>query len=685
MKLIVRTLLFILILGSTNFSYAQMRNYAKEANRLFNAGLYYEAADALKKASEKTKTNTPEARKLKADFAYKSGVCFRMIHDFPAAEQQYEKAIILKHFETEPKVYYYLAEMQMGQGKHKQAIVNYKKYAQLNPSDELTDIRIKSCENIKKFESEAGNYEMSPMTKLNSSQYDYATVMNSRGNKLYFTSSRPAATGDNVDRITKQDFSDIFVSEIDRKGNFSEPTVLAGPINTIHNEGTITFDGRGKKVFFTRCVNDTKMNLGCDIYMAEAKSKTFTEPVKLTIKDHDTTHVGHPAASKDGNTLIFASNMAGGEGGVDLWMTTYERRSDSWSLPVNLGPEINTSGNEVFPTFGSNGELYFSSNGWVGAGGLDIFIAEKKGDKNEWSNPTNLGAPLNSYADDYQIVYTQTGEKGTKGFISSNRPGSKGPRSNPSQDIWTFYLPPVKIDLTITVVDQETRKEVPNKEVKIVGSDGTNLVFKTDANGMIELSEKADGSRYIKPGGTFTVDVPTVPKVWLGNKDKFSTMSIGNSTRIIREVAILNIESGPIRLPEVRYATNEDILQVIPGEVDSKDSLNYLYNLMTQNPNIVVQLNSHTDHRGSDAANRDLAQRRAQSCVNYLVNEKGIDKARLVPKGYGEDVPATYQGVKLTESYINQFKTSDPAKYQMLLQKNRRTDCNIISYDYIKR
>ncbi|MDX1349344.1 MAG: OmpA family protein, partial [Putridiphycobacter sp.] len=278
------------------------------------------------------------------------------------------------------------------------------------------------------------------------------------------------------------------------------------------------------------------------------------------------------------------------------------------------------------------------------------------------------------------IIYTKDDATGTRGFLSSNRAGSKGPRENPSQDIWSFYLPPVIIDVTITVVNQDTREVVPNKEVKLIGSDGSNIVLMTDENGMIELGEKADGSRYVKPDANYTIDVTTVPREWLGNKDKFTTVGIDKPTRIIREIGILDI-SIPLRIPEVRYDLNSAKLQV-NSEVNSKDSLNYVYELMMANPNIVVQLMSHTDSRGSDEANRILAQKRAQSCVDYLVNEKGIPKARLVPKGFGEDKPATYKGQLLTETYINQFKTSDPKMFEFLHQKNRRTEGEIISFDY---
>ena len=691
MKLFVKILLFAGVLGTAQASFAQMRNYGKEANALYKAGLYAEAADALKKASEKTHVKTEDSRKKKAEFAYRSAECYRLIHDFRAAEQQYEKAILLKYFEIEPKVYYYLGEMQLGQCNHSKALNSYKKYQQLNAGDPLIKVRIETCEKYDEFEENAGRHEMNPMTKLNTPQFDYGAIMDSRGTTMYFTSSRSAATGENTELITNQDFSDIFYSEIDRKGNFSEPVPMPAPINTIHNEGTIAMDKRGKKMFFTRCVNDGINNLGCDIYMTEKRGNAYNEPVKIALKDHDTSSVGHPAVSPDGNTLIFASNMAGGEGGIDLWISTYERRGDTWSLPKNLGPNINTPGNDVFPVWGEGDKLYYSTDGLVGMGGLDLFVAEKNGDKDEWKNPKNLGAPLNSCSDDYQIIYTQNDENGTRGFISSNRAGSKGPRENPSQDIWSFYLPPVLIDLSITVVNQETGKPVPNKKLTVIGSDGSNYTYTTDAYGMVDLTESADGTRLIKPGANFTIDVPSEPRAWLGNKDKFSTTDIGKPTRIIREIAILDI-TKPLRLPEVRYDLGKSKLQV-NSTVNSKDSLNYLYNLMMDNPNIVVKLMSHTDSRGSSAANRKLAQERAQSCVDYLVNEKGLPAARLVPKGYGEDVPATYYEIgasgdtlathKLTESYINQFK-SDNVKFEMLHQKNRRTEGEIISFDYVK-
>lgn len=684
-------ILFLLTLLFSATTYGQVRNYGREAEELWTAGMYKEAAEAFKTASDKTSTRTDKARLKKGRYAFLSAECYRLLHNFEAAEEQYEKAIMLRYYEVEPKVYYYLAEMQIAQGEHKRALDNYKKYDEINPGDPLTKVRIESCKNYKEFQENKTRHELTNLEKLNTPSYDYAAVMNSRGTEMYFTSSRSAATGDELDAITNEDFTDIFVTTIDRKGNFSEPTPLDDPINTIDAEGAMCFDGRGRTIFFTRCPNVEKQNLGCDIYMAEKKNKGFDDPIKLDIKDHDSTSVGHPCASADGNTVIFASNMAGGQGGIDLWMTTYDRRSESWSIPVNLGPEINTPGNEVFPTMDEEGNLYYSTDGLVGAGGLDIFMAAKVGEEYKWENPTNMGAPLNTYADDYHLVYTENGDNGKRGYISSNRPGSKGPRTNPSQDIWEFYLPPVLVDVLFVVVDKETGDAVPGMTVNVVGSDGSNYSLTTDQDGQLTMTEKADGSRYIMPGNTYSVEVPSVEKQYLGIKDKFTTVGLENSTRIVRELPVLSIKK-PIRLPEVRYDLGKASLQVIPDSINSKDSLNYLYDIMVENPNIVVELMAHTDSRGSAKANEKLSQARADSCVYYLVNEKGLPAERFVAKGYGENQPTTIYDVNengdttathvLTESYINGFK-SDKAKFEGLHQKNRRTECRIIGFDYI--
>jgi hypothetical protein len=347
----------------------------------------------------------------------------------------------------------------------------------------------------------------------------------------------------------------------------------------------------------------------------------------------------------------------------------------------------------MFPTFGPDGELYYATDGLVGHGGLDIFVAEPVGEENKWQNPTNLGYPMNSCRDDYHIIFTEKG-KVERGYISSNRNGSKG---NNSQDIWDFYLPPVLVDVMILVSDQEEGYPIEGAKVKLVGSDGSSYDLVTDASGQINLGAKPDGERFVEPGATWTLEVEGVEKLYLGANDNFTTEGIETNTRIIRDLKVLNIEK-PLRLPEVRYplgsaellvdTTNED-----PNlRINSKDSLNYLYDLLIENPNLIVELISHTDCRGSDRANMTLSQKRAESCVNYLVNEKGIPTERLIPRGLGESKPATLEQVgpdgdttllELECNMITRLKRSEPEKFEYYHQLNRRTECVILSFDYV--
>ncbi len=666
---------------------ANTRNYSKEADEKWRSGAYIEAAEAFKLASEKVNPRNNKARLKKAYYAYMSATCYRLLHQHAAAEEEYDKAVLLRYQEVVPMVYYYLGEMQMAQCKHDKAKGNYQQYLKLVPDDEITKIRIESCDQYKEATKKRSKHLVTNVSKLNTKGFDYCTVMNSRGTEMYFSSSRTGSTGEEIDPITGQNFMDIWVSKIDRKNNWGTPEPLGEPINTGDNEGTMAFDSRGKTMWFTRCPVKDKTNIGCEIWMAEKKGKAWGEPVKIELKDHDTTHVGHPCMDPDGKLMIFSTNMAGGYGGTDLWYVTYDKRNDEWTLPENLGPEINTMGNEAFPTWGPEGGLFFASDGHVGLGGLDLYKAARVGEQNEWEKPQNLGAPLNSCRDDYHIIYTEYG-KIERGYISSNRNGSKGANS---QDIWDFYLPPVLVDVMILVSDQETGEPIPGAKVNLIGTDGSNYNLTTDASGQINLSEKANGDRYVEPGFTWTIEVEGQEKLYLPGHDAFSSVTEVN-TRIIRDIKVLNIKK-PIRLPEIRYDLAKASLQV-NDSVNSKDSLNYLYDLMIENDNIVVELMAHTDCRGSNPANKDLSQRRADSCVYYLVIEKGIDAERLVPAGYGEETPATLEEVGetgdttftvLTCDFINKFKRSNDHLFERYHQYNRRTECRILSMDYVPK
>ena len=292
-------------------------------------------------------------------------------------------------------------------GELEKAKKNYTLFKNLKPEDKRADVGLNSCSVAVELKEDKGLYVIESQTALNKGGIDMSAVFgDNKTTKIYFSSSRSGVTGSEIDPRSGENFMDIWMSEMDKKGHWGEPKLISGTgINTENNEGSVCFDSRFKTMFFTRCPNEKKKNLGCEIWVSETKGKDeWSEPKKILLTPNDSITVGHPCASEDGKFLIFVSDLAGGFGGKDLWYSTYERKTDAWSIPVNMGPEINTPGNEMFPTFGKNGKLYYSTDGMPGLGGLDIIVAAKVNGKNAWENPKNVGYPINSENNDYSLI-----------------------------------------------------------------------------------------------------------------------------------------------------------------------------------------------------------------------------------------------------------------------------------------
>jgi peptidoglycan-associated lipoprotein len=349
--------------------------------------------------------------------------------------------------------------------------------------------------------------------------------------------------------------------------------------------------------------------------------------------------------------------MPGGYGGKDLWYISYDKKAKSWSRPKNLGDKINTNGDEMFPYVHKDGSLFFASSGHSGLGGLDIFKAESTGDL-QWDNVTNMQYPINSSSDDFGIIY----EKGKdKGFFTSNRPGGKG-----KDDIYSFQMPPLVFCLKATVYDYDTGVPIPDAKVIVQGTDGSSYEISSDGNGGISL---CDGQ--IIAETNYSVDVSKTG--YIGTGDQFSTVGLTESTTFAREYFLKEIViEKEYDLPLVLYPFDQATL-LVNDAVNSRDSLEYLVDLLDRNQTFVIQLESHTDARGKNDYNRDLSQRRAETCVNYLIT-RGIDPARLKPIGMGETSPL------VTESAINGMDTEE--EQEAAHQVNRRTVFKIVSYDY---
>ena len=695
----IKQLLTLVIIGISSLTQAQIVMYVPKQVKLANIGYrnenYCAGAEICAKAFSKIERKGKSAIKIKADMAFKTAECYRQTENMKDAHEWYEKAILLKYQDRDPLVYFYNAEMLRALGEHKKAIANYNSYKELAPEDKRAEIGLRSCEIHQDFKINKTRHVVTNVTSLNKEVFEMAPMFgDKKESQMYFSTSREGGVSNTVDPRSCENYMDLWVSDVDKKGNWGQPKLVAGElINTEDNEGTVCFDGRGKTMFFTRCPNESKLNLGCDIWVSEMKGKEWGEPSKLALKGHDSISVGHPCVTEDGKYLIFASDMPGGFGGRDLYYTEYTKKTDSWSAPINMGAELNTEGNELFPTFAKNGDLYFATDGLPGMGGLDVFKAAKVKDKNKWEKPKNLGFPLNSVSNDYALI--EVSDK--KGYYTSERVGSVGKNLRP--DIWMYELPPNMYTLKVDVVDELNQKaRVAGAKVTVTAAEG-GITWEgtTKEDGSILWDKKPDATRFVNENASYSVKVEK-DKYKSVKEASFTTVGVNYDQNFVIELPMIKEE--PIRLPEVRYPLNQWSF-VVDSTINSLDSLNFVYDLLMKYPSMKLELSSHTDARSGNIYNQVLSENRAKACIKYLVETKGIDAKRLVPVGKGENSPKTVYllangsyvsnspldtaGVKtivLKEAYINGFKKKDRAKYEMLHQLNRRTEGFVLDLQF---
>lgn len=687
MKIKVVLTFFVLCIATLSFA---QNKYILKANEAYAKENYYDAAELCKTAYTKITRKGSSAQGKKADMAYKVAESYRHTERYREANEWYDRAILLEHQNTEPLVYLYNADMFLKMREFDKAKANYEKYKALVPEDSRGSAGIESCEQNKVFIAEKKPYIIENQTSINKPEFDMSAVFGDRKEtKLYFGSSRVGATGKDKNPRSGEPYMDLWISELDKKGNWTDPYQVKGDgINTEDDEGTLCFDDRGKTMFFTRCPNVKKQNLGCDIWMSEIKGKDeWKTPTKLVLKAHDSVSVGHPCTS-DGKFLIFASDMPGGFGGRDLWYTTYDRKSESWAAPKNMGPEINSKGNELFPTFALNGDLFYSTDGRPGLGGLDIFRATKVGEENKWENPTNVGAPINGENNDYSMI-----EKDARfGYFTSER---KGPNGENTPDIYSYEQPPYIYDLKVVGTDLgENNAPLEGATVTVTGPTGSWTGI-TQEDGTIFWDKKPAGDRYINETSDYKIKIAKDGYYEDTKGAEITTVDVNYDQNFIVKMGLF--PKRPIRLPEVRYVVNTWTF-INDETIQSSDSLLFVYKLLTDRPELVLELSSHTDSRGSGVKNQTLSENRARACYKFLVEEKGIDPRRIIPVGKGENEPrkvylkeGTYyaskpkgdsEEVELTEAYINKFKTTDKATFEMLHTLNRRTEGAVFSLEF---
>jgi peptidoglycan-associated lipoprotein len=655
------------------------KNFFKDAEKAYNNGEYFAAIELYKKAYSKA------PKKSKSEILFKTAECYRRINDYKQAETYYDKTIKAKY--PDPIAILYLAEMKKMQEKYAEAITHFNNYKKEVPSDKRGEDGAKSCELSQKWKDSPTRYKVENMVQINTKDWDYCpSYADKKFTTLIFSSTRDGVMGGMEDASAGEFYADLFETKVDKNGKWSTPITLPDPINTKYNEAADVVNKKGTMMMFTRCGVEKNKQIKCQLYSAAKKGNAWDAPVLLNI-NIDSCNSGHPTLSKDDQLLIFASDMPGGQGGLDLWYSIYDKKAKNWGNPVNLGPDLNTPGDEAFPYLHEDGTLYFSSTGHLGMGGYDIFKAPKKGEKN-WSKPENMKYPINSAGDDFGIIFEGLKERG---YLTSNRAGGKG-----ADDIYSFSLPPVLFTLTGIVTEKDSKKPIANATLKLIGSDGTSFEIKTDAQGAYKYAENG-AARYINAVTSYVVsasgaDIKTAdaPDGYLGNpKSKITTIGVEKATDFKQDFELILIKKE-IRVPLVLFNLNKYDLE---HPSNPRDSLEFVIKTMVENPTLVVELSAHTDSRDAAAKNQTLSFNRAKSCVDYIIY-KGIAGDRIVPKGYGESSPKVLdaditlpsgktvpKGTILKEEYINKYK-ANKVDFEFLHQINRRVVFSILRKDY---
>ncbi len=661
MKIIRLIACFSVLCGMT-VSVSAQKDFTKDADNAFRNESFFSATELYKKAETKAKPAE------KARINYQIGECYRLLIEPAQAQTYYTRAIKLKYDKTNPDVLLHLAEVLKEQGEYKAARENFEKYLVVKPGDKRAQAGSESCKKAVSWVTSPTRHKVQNEIQLNTDHFDYAPAWGDRKHKtLIFSSSREGSTGDDVDQRTGESYMDLWITTRDNKGKWGEPVILPSTINTEDNEGGAVMNSKGSRIYFTRCPRQKKENIGCDIFFADKQGSNWKQAEKIVFKPEggDSLSCGHPAVDKTETFMIFASDLPGGQGGKDLWLTEYNKREKTWGAPKNLGPTINTAGDELFPYLAEDGALFFSSTGHVGMGGLDIFRAEKESDK-KWSKVENLRYPLNSAEHDYAIVF----ERGstTRGFFTSNRNGGKG-----KADLWNFNLPEINFTLEVFVKNKETGDPIPGVNITLTGTDGSQVIKTTNEEGSFKFDQE-NGKRYILKETNYNFEA--AKDEYLVAKNSISTKGYDHGVNFVEEIFIQPAtKETVIDFPEVQYAYDKSEL-LVNEKTNAKDSLDYLYKTLTENPTIVIELQAHTDCRGSDSYNMKLSQRRSQSCVDYLIS-KGIPADRMVPRGYGETTPRA-EGLECKT--IDKMATKE--EQEAAHQRNRRTQFRVLSFDY---
>lgn len=618
-------------------------------------GEYYDASKTYRKIYNKLTKR--EQRPQRGEVAYKMGKCYQKLNMAARASASYQNAI--RYGVTDSMARLYLAQSLHAEGKYVPAIKAYEEFLELSPSNPVALSGLEGAKASAALKKNKTRWVVRQDKLLNSRRADFSPMFN--GDILYFTTTNEKVTGDKRSEITGMKKSDIWMSKKDEQGNRLRPEPVEGELNSELDEGIMSFSPDGSTMYLTKARREPNANTGVEIYTSQRSDAKWSAPVKFEITADTVSSYAHPAVSPDGNYLYFASDMPG-TGGKDIWRINLKERSGSLE---NLGTDINTPGDEMFPYMLTDSIMYFSSDGHPGLGGLDIFCATLQ-PSGRWT-VTNMGSPINSEADDFGMTFLP-GADHPQGYMSSNRGDGRG-----YDHIYTFELPDLKINISGWVVDRDD-EPVPNSVIRIVGNDGSiqKAVARDDGSFSFPLQR---GVSYVMMAGG---------RGYLNAKQEFTADNAEEDAEYEIDFVLASINKPNI-IENIFYDFDKATLRP-----ESEEALDELVKLLADNPNITIEMASHTDRVGTEEYNLDLSERRAKAVIDYLIS-KGIAPERLQHQGYGKSRPKVVtkrvnklypqfkEGDVLTEEYISNLPPEDQEAAD---QVNRRTEFQVLSVDY---
>ena len=623
------------------------------ADEQYARGEYHAAMLTYKKVYNKLTKR--EERPLRGTVAFRMGECYRHLNMAANASGAYRNAIRYNY--PDSMALLYLAQSQHMEGKYKDAVKNYEAFLEKQPKSVLARDGLRGSQNAARIKAAPTRYKVSAAKLFNSRRADFCPMfLDGSHDQLYFTSSTEKSKGTAKSEITGTKNSDIYVAKKNEKGVWQRPEPAEGELNTDFDEGVTSFSPDGSTMYLAKARRELNSATSVEIYTSQRSEAKWSAPVKLEITADTLSADGDPAVSPDGTWLYFSSDMPGGQGGKDLWRINLKEREGSLE---NLGDVINTPGDERFPYVRSDSVLYFASNGHAGLGGLDIFKATLTA-SGGW-NIENMGWPMNSSYDDFGITFGE----GESGFFSSNRNDARG-----YDHIYSFVKPELKITISGYVLDRD-EEPVPNAVIRIVGDDGSNqkAIGKSDGTFQFNLQR---GVKYVMMAGA---------KGYMNGKQEFVSDMAEEDAEYAVDF-ILAAMTKPQVIENIFYDFDKASLRA-----ESKAALDSMVTILKDNPQIVIEMASHTDRWGSNEYNLKLSDRRAKSVVDYLI-AAGVESSRLRPKGYGKTRPKTVtkriarlypqfkEGDTLTEEFISKLEKPDQDAADQI---NRRTEFQVIS------